>query len=69
MKKIDNYCILGKKRYSDGWYFVDGYKTLPTLRKRFKVFRDTFKSVPHDSIILCSRDENKNIVKIYDRFE
>lgn len=68
MKKIDNYTILGKKKHSDGWYFVDGYKTLATLKKRFNVMRDTLPDC-HDSIILCSRDENKNILKIYDKFE
>lgn len=68
MKKIDNFCILGKKKYSDGWYFVDGYKSLSTLKKRFNVMRDTLPDL-HDSIILCSRDENKNILKIYDKFE
>lgn len=71
MKKIDHYVILGKKKYSDSWYFVDGYKSLATLRKRFDVMRDTLISVPHDhnSIMLCSRDENKNILKIYDEFD
>lgn len=69
MNKIDHYVILAKKGYSDGWMFVDGYKTLPTLRKRFNVMRDILISVQHDSIILCSRDENKNILKIYDRFD
>lgn len=71
MKKIDNYAILGKKKHSDSWYFVDGYKTLSTLRKRFNLMRDTLNkiSVPHDSIILCSRDEDKNILKIYDEFD
>lgn len=67
MKKIDHYVILGKKSYSDGWYFIDGYKTLATLKKRFDVMR---KSLPviHDSIILCARDEDKTILKIYDEF-
>lgn len=69
MNKIDHYVILAKKDYSDGWMFVDGYKTLPTLRKRFNTMRDILISVQHDSIILCSRDENKNILKIYDRFD
>lgn len=71
MKKIDHYVILGKKSYSDNWYFIDGYKTLLTLRKRFNVMRDTLNkiSVPYDSIILCSRDEDKNILKIYDEFD
>ena len=69
MKKIDHYVILAGKKYSDGWMFVDGYKTLSTLRKRFNVMCNTLKSVPHDSIILCSRDENKNILKIYGKFE
>lgn len=69
MKKIDNYVILGRKKHSDGWYFVDGYKSLPTLRKRFNVMQHTLNSVSHDPIILCARDENKNIVKIYDKFE
>lgn len=69
MNKIDHYVILAKKDYSDGWMFVDGYKTLPTLRKRFNLMRDTLKSVAHNSIILCSRDENKNILKIYDEFK
>lgn len=69
MKKIDNYCILGKKKHSDGWYFVDGYKTLPALHKRFNVMQHTLKSVSHDSIILCSRDEDNNIIKIYDEFK
>lgn len=69
MKKIDHYVILSKKKCSDGWIFVDGYKTLPTLRKRFKVMNEALKSVPHSSTILCSRDEDKNILKIYDKFE
>lgn len=69
MKKINNYAILGKKKYNDGWYFVDGYKSLVTLKKRFNVMRDILSSVSHDSIMLCSRDENKNIVKIYDELK
>lgn len=69
MKKIDNYVILGRKKYSDGWYFVDGYKSFLALRKKFNVMRDILRTVSHDSIILCSRDENKNILKIYDEFE
>ena len=69
MKKIDHYVILGKKSYSDGWYFVAGYKSLATLKTRFNLMRDILTSVPHDSFILCSRDENKNILKIYDEFE
>lgn len=69
MKKIDNYVILGRKKCSDGFYFVDGYKSLASLKKRFNVMRDNLISVPHDSIILCSRDENKNILKIYDEFQ
>lgn len=31
--------------------------------------RDTLSSVSHDSIMLCSRDENNNIVKIYDELK
>lgn len=70
MNKIDHYVILAKKGYSDGWMFVDGYKTLPTLRKRFNTMRDILISNPHhNSLILCSRDEDKNILKIYDEFE
>lgn len=69
MKKIDHYVILGKKSYSDGFYFVAGYKSLASLKKRFNLMRDTLISVPHDSIILCSRDEDKNILKIYDRVD
>lgn len=69
MKKIDNYVILGRKKYSDGWYFVDGYKSLIALRKKFNVMIDKLSSVSHDSIILCSRDENNNILKIYDEFK
>lgn len=69
MNKIDHYVILAKKDYSDGWMFVDGYKTLPTLRKRFNTMRDTLISKPHNSLILCSRDDKKNILKIYDEFE
>lgn len=69
MKKINHYVILGQKKYIDGMYFVDGYRSLSTLKKRFNVMCDTLKSVAHDSIILCSRDENKNIIKIYDKFE
>ena len=72
MKKIDHYCILAQKKYSDGiYYFVDGYKTLSTLRKRFNVMRDTLNkiSVPHDSIILCSCDEDRKILKIYDKVD
>ena len=69
MKKIDNYAILGKKKHSDGWYFIDGFKSLPTLKKRYNTMCDTLVSVSHDSIILCSRDESKNILKIYNKFE
>lgn len=69
MKKIDHYVILSKKKYSDDWMFVDGYKTLPTLRKKFNVMHEALKSVPHGSTVLCSRDEDKNILKIYDKFE
>lgn len=71
MKKIDNYAILGKNKYCDDWIFIDGYKTLPTLRKRFMTILDVFrsKSVSYDSIILCSRDEDKNILKLYYRVD
>lgn len=69
MKKINHYAILAQKKYCDGMYFVDGYKTLPCLRRRFNLMCDTLRSVSHDSIILCSRDENKNIIKIYDEFK
>lgn len=69
MKKIDHYVILGKKSYSDDFYFVDGYKKLSTLRTKFNFMREFLESVSHDSIILCSRDEDKNILKIYDEFE
>lgn len=69
MKKIDNYCILGKKKYSDDYYFIDGYKTLRTLHNRFNEMADILRDAPHDSIMLCSRDDNKNIIKIYDEFK
>lgn len=69
MKKIDNYAILGKKKHCDGCYFIDGFKSLPTLKKRYDIMCNTLKSVPHDSIFLCSRDEDKNILKIYHKFE
>lgn len=69
MKKNNHYVILARKNHSNDFYFCDGYKTLSTLRKKFNVMRDTLRSVPHNSIILCSRDENKNILKIYDRFD
>ena len=68
MKKIDHYVILGKKSYADGWYFIDGYKTLAALRKRFDLMRKSLPVLNHDSIILCARDENKDILKIYDEF-
>ena len=68
MKRIDHYVILGKKSHSDGWYFIDGYKTLATLRKRFDIMRKSLPVLNHDSIILCSRDYDKNILKIYDEF-
>ena len=68
MKKIDHYVILGKKSYSDGWYFIDGYKTLSTLKKRFDIMRKSLPVNRHDTIILCSRDEDKTILKIYDEY-
>ena len=68
MRKIDHYVILGKKSYSDSWYFVDGYKTLSALKKRFDIMRKSLPVNYHDAVILCSRDEDKNILKIYDEF-
>lgn len=35
MSRIDHYVILAKKRYADGYYYVVGYQTLQTLRKKY----------------------------------
>lgn len=69
MSCINNYCILGKKSYSDGYYFIAGYKSLPTMRKKFNVLKDRLSSLPkHDEIKLVARDYNNVIVKTYEKF-
>ena len=63
--KINDYTILAKKRYADGYYYVDGYKTLPTMKKRYNQMIDALKDKPHDKIMLVARDYNGNIIKTY----
>lgn len=69
MSRIDNYAILAKKRYAEGYYFVDGYKTLPTMRKRYAQALEFVKGKPHDSMLLVARNYNGEIVKVYESEE
>lgn len=62
---IDHYAIVAKKHYADGYYYVDGYKTLPTLKKRFQKIIERFKSVEHDTVYLVARSYDREIIKIY----
>lgn len=70
MNKIDNYVILAEKSYKKGeYYFVTGFKTLVTMRKKFndiKAFQKAHPEVKYDRKILCARDYDGNIIKIYD---
>lgn len=66
---IDNYAILAKKSYSEGYYFVDGYKTLPTMRNHYKNAINNLKNVKHDKMILVARNYNGDIIKIYEKEE
>lgn len=66
---IDHYAILAKKRYSDGYYFVDGYKTLPTMRKHYNNAIANTHNKPHDKMMLVARDYDRNIIKVYESEE
>ena len=69
MSRIDHYVILAKKRYADDYYYVVGYQTLQTLRKKYNKMVSELNGVKHDKLMLCSRDYDRNIVKIYESEE
>lgn len=69
-RKIYSYAIMAEKNYKPGeFYFMIGFKTLPTLHKRFNDIKDFINLNPdmkHEHIILCARDYDGNIIKIYE---
>ena len=69
MDIIDNYAIMAKKSYSEGYYYVDGYKTLRTMRKKYKQAVENLKNKPHDKLILVARNYEREIIKIYESEE
>lgn len=68
--KIYSYAIMAEKSYKpDEFYFMFGFKTLPTLHKRFNDIKDFISKNPdrkHEHMILCARDYDGNIIKIYE---
>lgn len=69
MKMINNYAILAKKSNENGCYFVDGFKTLPTMRKKYNKMIAAMQGKPHNKIMLVARDYEDNIIKIYEKEE
>ena len=72
MSKIDNYCIQAKNNINNNWYFITGFKTLPTMKKKFssmlktrEILRKRYNIKTRESIRLVARDYNKNIIKVY----
>lgn len=69
-KKIYSYAIMAEKSHNPGeFYYIFGFKTLPTLHKRFndiKKFISFNPGVKHEHIILCARDYEGNILKVYE---
>lgn len=62
---IDHYAILGEKTYKDGYFFIDGYKTLPTMKKKYKTMLEELKGKPHNKLMLVARNYDREIIKIY----
>lgn len=71
---IDHYCIVTSNLYSDGYSFCTGFKTLPTMRKKFKKMKEVLLAVPdcnkpqHQEVLLVARNYDREIIKIYDSF-
>ena len=70
MSNIYSYAIMAEKSYKPGeFYFMFGFRTLTTLRKRFnkiKEYISKYSNRKHEHIILCARDYEGNIIKIYE---
>lgn len=60
MKRIYSYVI--EQYFNNKWIFCTGYKTLPTMRKRFNLMRE------HGiiKIRLVARDYDRNVIKVYE---
>ena len=63
---IDNYSIMARSRVTGNIYFCTGYKTLPTMRKKYRKFTEFLKDKPHDHLMLVARDYYGNIIKVYE---
>jgi len=64
MGRIDHYAILGKKDYTEGFYFIYRAQTLSTAKKRFKLILANSNIKPN-TCVLVARDYDRNIVKVY----
>ena len=66
---IDNYCIMARSRVTGKIYYCTGYKTLPTMRKKYNFIIQKLQGKEHDPIMLVARDYDRNIIKIYESEE
>lgn len=67
---IHDYAILASKTVGDGYFWLEGYKTLRTMRTYFYKLRTKFRGLksPH-TFLLVARDSDRNIIKVYDIIE
>lgn len=69
MTYIDNYAILAKKSYVPGYYYVTGYKTLKTMKKKYSEMVAAMKGQPHNKLMLVARNSENDIIKVYEMEE
>lgn len=66
MSRINDVSIMAISKVTGRMYFVDGYKTLPTMRKKYNKLIEALQDRKHDKLMLVARDYDRNIIKVYE---